>query len=368
MQKLMKNVLRKYPKKKSINFKGKYNNIITEKGKNAIKILLDNDIDFNKYRIYGSCGMGRWADVPWIGIFDKEITEKAIEGYYIVYLFDKQMKGVYLSLNQGWSWFQDEFKTKLGNENALKVRYYWRERIKSPFKELTVKDINMNSENKNPQGYEKCHIFGKHYKKSEIPKNEILKKDLLMILEKYEELKNKMCRVDKRISIEETNKKILNIKNYDKITVENDYPHNHDPVKIDYKMLDAKNQELGLDGEIAVLEHEQKRLKELGLNVLSENVKHASKEEGDGLGYDILSYDERGNEKYIEVKTTKHNRDTPFFITDGELKFSKENPEKYSLYRVYDFDKNSPLFFEETQGDLTKKFKFKPTIYKSEKM
>ena len=112
----------------------------------------------------------------------------------------------------------------------------------------------------------------------------------------------------------------------------------------------------------------KKQLQELGLLDLVENIKHVSKEEGDGAGYDILSYDEDGNKKYIEVKTTEQNLDNPFIITDRELEFSKRNSENYSLYRVYNFDKNASLRFEEIKGDLTKSFNFKPTIYKSERI
>ncbi|GLI11135.1 hypothetical protein MARBORIA2_02250 [Methanobrevibacter arboriphilus] len=381
MQELIREILRKYPKDKSIKFEDRYNGIISEKALDSIKNSLGNDTDFDKYKIYGGCGLGSWADVPWIGIFDKKITEKATKGYYIVYLFDKEMDGVYLSLNQGWTWFRDEFGTKLGKENAAKVRYYWRKKIESPFNEWTAYDIYMKSKNTTPQGYEKCHILGKYYKKSEIPENEILKKDLLMLMGKYEELNNKLTLVDGKISIEETNKKILDIENYDKIAKENEKntssviesnsgtdDYNFKPVKIDYKLRDEKNREIGLDGEIAVFNHEKKQLQELGLLDLVENIKHVSKEEGDGAGYDILSYDEDGNKKYIEVKTTEQNLDNPFIITDRELEFSKRNSENYSLYRVYNFDKNASLRFEEIKGDLTKSFNFKPTIYKSERI
>ena len=43
-----------------------------------------------------------------------------------------------------------------------------------------------------------------------------------MLMGKYEELNNKLTLVDGKISIEETNKKILDIENYDKIAKENE--------------------------------------------------------------------------------------------------------------------------------------------------
>lgn len=79
-----------------------------------------------------------------------------------------------------------------------------------------------------------------------------------------------MTLVDGKISIEETNKKILDIENYDKIAKENEKntssviesnsgtdDYNFKPVKIDYKLRDEKNREIGLDGEIAVFNHKK---------------------------------------------------------------------------------------------------------------
>lgn len=40
-----------------------------------------------------------------------------------------------------------------------------------------------------------------------------------------------------------------------------------------------------------------------------------SKLDGDGLGYDILSYDRNGNPMYIEVKTTAGPGNGSIFIT-----------------------------------------------------
>ncbi len=72
-------------------------------------------------------------------------------------------------------------------------------------------------------------------------------------------------------------------------------------------------------------------------------VQHLSEYQGDGFGYDILSIDEDGNSKFIEVKTTKaSNPNTPFFMSINERIFFEEhiNDNAY-LYRVYDFDPHS---------------------------
>ena len=46
----------------------------------------------------------------------------------------------------------------------------------------------------------------------------------------------------------------------------------------------------------------------------------------DSLGYDILSYEEDGTPRYIEVKTTEHRSDNGelyFFISQNELEKAK---------------------------------------------
>lgn len=62
---------------------------------------------------------------------------------------------------------------------------------------------------------------------------------------------------------------------------------------------------------------------------------------GDGLGFDILSFDLDGNPKYIEVKTTKGNQNSTFFVTRNELEKSTIEKDRYFLYRVYEYDEET---------------------------
>ena len=68
----------------------------------------------SKYKIQGSIGQGNPAEIPWICVFDLDITKSAQDGFYIVYLFTSDMSGVYLSLNQGWTQYEREYGTKEG--------------------------------------------------------------------------------------------------------------------------------------------------------------------------------------------------------------------------------------------------------------
>lgn len=62
-----------------------------------------------------------------------------------------------------------------------------------------------------------------------------------------------------------------------------------------------------------------------------------------GAGFDILSFDLKGREKQIEVKTTKGGIHTPFFLTRRELEASKDL-DAWRLYRVYQFTQTPRIF------------------------
>ncbi len=92
---------------------------------------------------------------------------------------------------------------------------------------------------------------------------------------------------------------------------------------------------IGDGGEDLVMQYEMEKLKRLGIKKKPE---HISRSKGDGLGYDILSYDEDGNPIFIEVKTTRSSSKTNFYVTINELTCSMENKENYYLYRLFDYD------------------------------
>lgn len=111
-----------------------------------------------------------------------------------------------------------------------------------------------------------------------------------------------------------------------------------------------RNKHIGDLGELLVMDYEKERLAKAGIKKAPV---HVAKNNGDGLGYDILSYDAEGNPIYIEVKTTTGDAITAFFITDRELLCSKMYPDRYYLYRLYNFDsKLTTAEFFEIHGDL----------------
>ena len=110
------------------------------------------------------------------------------------------------------------------------------------------------------------------------------------------------------------------------------------PKIINHLENSIENKHIGDLGEQFVLEFEKKRLQEAGKTKLANDIEHISRNSGDGAGYDILSFNEDGSKRFIEVKTTRGNHSSPIYITRNELEKSKREPENYYLYRVYKYN------------------------------
>ncbi len=114
--------------------------------------------------------------------------------------------------------------------------------------------------------------------------------------------------------------------------------------KFDPALRDQLNRTLGQAGEQQIYEHEQQKLRNADRRDLARKVRWVSREDGDGAGYDIRSYDESGVERWIEVKTTRGGNTTPFYLTRNENEVAKERPDAFRLYRLYEFSQRPKLF------------------------
>ena len=114
--------------------------------------------------------------------------------------------------------------------------------------------------------------------------------------------------------------------------------------KRDYVAREARNAALALAGEILTLEYEEFRLRSAGKKHLDERLIRVSAARGDGLGYDVLSFETTGEERFIEVKTTAFAKETPFFASRNEATFTLKEPENFHWYRLFDFRRTPKLF------------------------
>lgn len=119
--------------------------------------------------------------------------------------------------------------------------------------------------------------------------------------------------------------------------------------------------ELGLRGEIWVVALERERLRSVGRNDLADRVVHVSREIGDGLGYDVRSFDVDGTERCIEVKTTRAGAGRAFVVSPRELQVSRNHPDRYWLYRVHNFGED-PRYWTR-RGALDREWFVRPSQY-----
>ncbi|WBB29158.1 MrcB family domain-containing protein [Parvimonas micra] len=362
---LMK-IIKEYPIEKTKEFK---DSLFAKEVRRDVSSIFPKDL-FNPTEVHIECsiGKGKWATIPWIGIFDKKITSSAQEGYYLVYLFPADGNGVYLSLNQGYTFFEKKYKNP--KKYAKKISKYWAVKLQSNFNNnsrgYSADTIDLKAKkNSRPTGYENCNIYSKYYKLSDFENGNITCEKLINDLERlnsvYNELKTKLygdfCSANNRI-INEEDSELLDEKFNELIEISDDMilgkmvdiPENLEfdkgkksqtlRTKIDYISLNKINKRQGDLTEKLVLDYEIERVKnDPILKEYKDKVEHVANN-GDGDGYDIKSVDfNKSNSKvieiYIEVKSTLKGKEEPFFMTKNEFEKAKKLKELYRIYRLF---------------------------------
>lgn len=343
------------------------------------------------YKIKGSCGASYKADVPWIGIFNKNITDTAQKGIYIAYLFKTDMSGFYLCLGQGVTNFEKYNKNK--TEYMIKVADY--------FKKITDTDlfskegIELNSKTIIGKNYEKVNVLSKYYSKNKI-KDYDFQKDLAELIKIYEQIYNDMNHLtydqiieniigsfeEKDIKAQQAIELINNVLKENDAKEESTYLLKEIDIpkvkrkvykqlsskrvsKIDYIKKAKKDAKIGLTGEELVLAFEKDKMLKNNREDLVDKIDWVSSYD-DSRGYDILSFefDEAGKEHeiYIEVKTTEEGEKSSFFISSNEIKTMQAKKEKYWIYRVSKVNED-PVFYRINGKEICNTFEIEPYIY-----
>ncbi len=135
---------------------------------------------------------------------------------------------------------------------------------------------------------------------------------------------------------------------------------------VDWLEVNRRNHSLGDAGERLVLQHEIKKLTDAGRADLAEKVERVSLVDS-SAGYDIRSYcPDSGEERYIEVKTTRGGATTPFYISSNEVEVSSSLGAQYVLFRIYGYSEDAKsVSFYTRQGEVTEHFKLQADVYKA---
>ena len=134
--------------------------------------------------------------------------------------------------------------------------------------------------------------------------------------------------------------------------------------KIDFVRRDASNRRLGRLGEEFTVDLERRRLLSQGRDDLAKKVEWISDSAGDGVGYDVLSFDEADDsERFVEVKTTTQGKYFPFFVTANEVRCSEATARQYHLYRLFRFSHGPRLYV--LHGALSDLCRLEPVSYRA---
>jgi hypothetical protein len=117
------------------------------------------------------------------------------------------------------------------------------------------------------------------------------------------------------------------------------------PKRFNFAERDANNRKLGDAGEDYVVGYERWALTKAGHPDLATKIEHVSKTQGDGLGYDVASFDPKDRGPiFIEVKTTNQGRGFPFLVSVNEVERSQEYGNRFRLYRVFTYSRKPQLY------------------------
>ena len=143
-------------------------------------------LDTTLYKTAGSIGKGNRAEVPWIATFYTKLTTSAQHGVYIVLLYKADMSGVYLTLNQGITKYEDIFKRKKGRIEAAKMARRLQTAVPKP-DGFSRDAIDLVANGHFGRGYEAACIFQRRYDFADpLPSNSEFAQHFNELLRAYE--------------------------------------------------------------------------------------------------------------------------------------------------------------------------------------
>jgi 5-methylcytosine-specific restriction protein B len=154
----------------------------------AIGLKIQQTIDsagFYSISVKTSIGQGEYADVPWIGFFDRRITNGASKGHYPVILFESLLGYLYVS----YAISNGEKKTNPENFSSLKSKLAG---MIKPTASLSNEPIALNSPTSTAKGYEQGVVAAKKYN---LPINDpiALSKSIYETLSLHSDLASKLA-------------------------------------------------------------------------------------------------------------------------------------------------------------------------------
>ena len=326
----------------------------------------------SKYKFAGSDGQGNILRTPWFATLNLEITDSATKGYYMVYLISSDLKTLVLELGFGATQFETQYGRGKKFNEALGTAVV-NMRLNSAH--LIDKSLHKTKERTNlipivldDSGdyklgdYGKCAIYSLVYDVNELPPENELKDDYLEYLNLYDLMSESLllADVDSYVyeSLDESEiKSEVQLKVFEpRIFKKRKLSAGTSGSNIS-RRYSKKSDKVGKLGEEIVLDFERMKLADANRDDLAAKVNwHREDATNRTPGWDISSYDENGQEIYIEVKSSEGKRINDVELTINEWVQAEENLEngKYRVYLVSDVFSNPVIEIIENPALMVK--------------
>jgi len=322
-------------------------------------------LDNKKYTIKSSLGEGNTAAIPWLCIMHKQVTDSVTERFYVAYLFSRNAKKVFLSIGIGATQFSRIYGESM-TKCVPKINDA-KEQFKNTFLHLAPNNSNeemdlfdMSDTNfirselsQSPRfkiaAYEAGCFFTKSYTLDDSLDETELQNDLKEYIRAYEKIiddPRSIPLIDNlaEIVLDEDDQKSSEDFDYEIPEYEPTIKEAKEKVYSPKKSKNNKkniiptkpSKRVGRAGEEHVYNFEYKKLMDKGREDLAKQIVKQYEDLSFFPGYDIKSFNEDGEEIYIEVKSTVSKGKDYFEISDNEVLAAKSLKDSYFIYQVTD--------------------------------
>ena len=322
-------------------------------------------LDNKKYTIKSSLGEGNTAAIPWLCIMHKQVTDSVTERFYVAYLFSRNAKKVFLSIGIGATQFSRIYGESM-TKCVPKINDA-KEQFKNTFLHLAPDNSNeemdlfdMSDTNfirselsQSPRfkiaAYEAGCFFTKSYTLDDSLDETELQNDLKEYIRAYEKIiddPRSIPLIDNlaEIVLDEDDQKSSEDFDYEIPEYEPTIKEAKEKVYSPKKSKNNKkniiptkpSKRVGRAGEEHVYNFEYKKLMDKGREDLAKLIVKQYEDLSFFPGYDIKSFNEDGEEIYIEVKSTVSKGKDYFEISDNEVLAAKSLKDSYFIYQVTD--------------------------------
>ena len=316
--------------------------------------------NLSRYLIRASDGMGNLLRTPWVATMNREITESAQEGYYLVYLFSADLKTLVLALGFGAQQFENAYgrgkkffdSLDLAVINMRINSEHFLNELEPDFrKKLNRENVVLdNSGDFKLRAYERCSIYSISYTLDNLPTENELKKDYISFLKLYGAMAGSVILPAVEDYVLEAVNLDVSVAPRLESTIENfDLPEFVQPKRRKKTSSNSQYQQgsnprrskqadkIGRLGEEFVYRLEREKLNSLGLKSLADEVVlHRNEEKNQKPGWDISSFDEKGNKIFVEVKATigKNISTVDITLNEWAKMLQMKNSGAYKIYLV----------------------------------